>query len=357
MEKTERTVYLDYLRVFATVAVMLLHVAAQYWDSVDVNGFDWKVFNFYDSFSRWGVDVFLMMSGVLFLSREEVQVKKIYTKYVSRMLIAYFTWSFIYYLFSGENIGNQLYLLFCRCDADAIVTVIKGHFHLWFVLIISGVYICLPIIRQITKNEKVTVYFLLLTFIFYCLIPEIISVLKDFAGGQLPLVEALDEFIRKLRLSLVMNLASFTILGYELSKHTFSKKTRIAIYILGLTGCLFTFTMTQLVSVMKGNPTEAYYRNMTVNVLFAAIAVFELFKNSSFENAKLNKFMATLSKWSFGAYLVHPLFMEQFNKIGFGTTAFCPVMSVPVIAITVFVCSFAVSGVLHCIPVLKKYIV
>jgi len=85
--------------------------------------------------------------------------------------------------------------------------------------------------------------------------------------------------------------------------------------------------------------------------------VFELFKNSSFENTKLNKFMATLSRWSFGAYLVHPLFMELFNKIGLGTTSFCPVLSVPVIAITVFVCSFAVSGLLHCIPVLKKFIV
>ena len=38
-----RTIYYDYLRVFATIAVMMLHVAASKWNAVDVNGFDWKV--------------------------------------------------------------------------------------------------------------------------------------------------------------------------------------------------------------------------------------------------------------------------------------------------------------------------
>ncbi len=71
-----RTIYFDYLRVFATAAVILLHVAAFNWLSTDVNGYDWKVFNFYDSIVRWGVPVFVMISGALFLGRDDISIKK-----------------------------------------------------------------------------------------------------------------------------------------------------------------------------------------------------------------------------------------------------------------------------------------
>ena len=49
----ERTIYFDYIRVFATFAVIILHISAQNWYSTDVNGFDWQVFNFFDSIVRW----------------------------------------------------------------------------------------------------------------------------------------------------------------------------------------------------------------------------------------------------------------------------------------------------------------
>lgn len=47
-----RTIYLDHLRVLATTAVMMVHVSASNWYSTDVSGYDWKVFNFYDSIVR-----------------------------------------------------------------------------------------------------------------------------------------------------------------------------------------------------------------------------------------------------------------------------------------------------------------
>lgn len=84
-----RTIYLDHLRVLATTAVMMVHVSASNWYSTDVNGYDWKVFNLYDSIVRWGVPVFIMISGALFLNRDDITVKIIYSKYVFRMAVAY----------------------------------------------------------------------------------------------------------------------------------------------------------------------------------------------------------------------------------------------------------------------------
>ena len=53
----DRQYHLDCLRVLATFAVMILHIAAQNWYGADVMSFEWNVFNFYDSMVRWAVPV------------------------------------------------------------------------------------------------------------------------------------------------------------------------------------------------------------------------------------------------------------------------------------------------------------
>lgn len=68
--QADRIMYLDYLRVFATFGVVILHVSAQNWYVADINSFEWLVFHFFDSVVRWGVPVFVMISGTLFLNKE-----------------------------------------------------------------------------------------------------------------------------------------------------------------------------------------------------------------------------------------------------------------------------------------------
>ena len=46
--KKEKIVYFDYLRVFATIAVIVIHVASQKWSEFGVKSFEWNVLNFYD---------------------------------------------------------------------------------------------------------------------------------------------------------------------------------------------------------------------------------------------------------------------------------------------------------------------
>lgn len=48
----KRTDYLDYLRIIAILATIMIHVSAQNWRLVDVNTLEWNVFNFYDSMVR-----------------------------------------------------------------------------------------------------------------------------------------------------------------------------------------------------------------------------------------------------------------------------------------------------------------
>ncbi len=111
----QRKVYSDYLRVFATLAVIIIHVSSQNWATTNVNGFEWQFFNFADSVSRWAVPVFVMISGSLFLSRD-IPVKKLYTKYILRMAISYLVWTCLYNLLSVPR------------------------YHMWYILMIIGIY-------------------------------------------------------------------------------------------------------------------------------------------------------------------------------------------------------------------------
>ena len=88
LSREQRAYHLDFLRVFATFAVMVLHLAAQNWDKINVKTFEWNVFNFYNSIVRWAVPVFVMISGALFLSKD-IQLKKIFSKYILRIVTAF----------------------------------------------------------------------------------------------------------------------------------------------------------------------------------------------------------------------------------------------------------------------------
>ena len=67
MEKKERIIQFDLLRVVAIFAMMMLHVAASQFDSVAVGSSEWFWFNFYDSIVRFCVPVLVMISGIFFL--------------------------------------------------------------------------------------------------------------------------------------------------------------------------------------------------------------------------------------------------------------------------------------------------
>ncbi len=103
-----RTVYFDHLRVFATFAVIILHISSsRNWYTADVNGSEWQVLNFYDSLSRWSVPVFLMISGSLFLNRE-IPLKKMYSKYILRLAVAFVFWAVIYAAFAEGPVMTRI---------------------------------------------------------------------------------------------------------------------------------------------------------------------------------------------------------------------------------------------------------
>lgn len=355
-----RTIYFDYLRIFATMAVIMLHTAAGYFSAVDVNGYDWFVFNFYDSIVRWAVPVFVMISGALFLSKKEVPIKTIYSKYVLRMVTAFIAWSFIYYI-GIESPKENLVGLFLPGKLDRLIAIVSSHYHLWFIPMIAGLYMCLPVIRKIAEDETVSNYFLLLSLVFWFSLPWLRVVAFDFGGGRLNyFLDALYSDLNDMNssVSLVCGFVFYFILGYKLSRYPFKSRQRIAIYVCGLLGFAFTVIADWAVALKTQAPTINYYGEGCVNVLLEAMAVFVLFKHLPFpQSPRHEKVMATLSKWSFGAYLVHVLVINALDHWGINALRWNSAIATPFVVFLTFVISFGISGVLNSIPIVKKYIV
>ena len=95
--KSDRVVWIDLLRIFCVFSMMLIHVAASRWQSVNPTTFSWQVFNFYDCLVRFCVPVFVMISGVFFLdSNRQLTYKKLFSKNIIRIITAFVFWSFAY---------------------------------------------------------------------------------------------------------------------------------------------------------------------------------------------------------------------------------------------------------------------
>ena len=158
--------YWDILRIAAMVFLVIRHSATATFEFVETLGTDWWVSNVYGSLSAWMVPVFLMISGASFLDpNRNVTVDRIYKKNIVRMLCAFGFWAIFYAcynLLSGQDVTDDFLTMF-----------FEGHFHLWFIPMIIGMYALTPLLRVVTKNKKATIAITIVTTITGVIIPTL----------------------------------------------------------------------------------------------------------------------------------------------------------------------------------------
>lgn len=356
LEKTgERLTYLDYLRVIATVAVVLLHVSAENWMETEVSGSAWAVFNAYNAMTRWCVPVFVMISGALFLPRK-IEIQTLYKKYILRLVVVYFAWAAFYafanpaiYKLFGKPIGFSL--------QSFLLGSITGSYHMWYLPMIIGMYMCLPLLQPIAQNPKRLRYFLLLAGIFAFALPQGISLLTDFGAERLlPYADALWVLESNAGLEMVLGFGSYFMAGYYLSQTELTPGKRKIIYALGVIGWCFSAGANLLLSRQINEPSQNYLGSFGIGPMLEAVAVFVWCKYHC-TGGKLYGLAKKLSRYSFGVYLAHPFVLTALSLMNLHTLRFAPVLSVPLIALVITAISFGVSWMLNHIPLVKKYFV
>ena len=174
MEK-RRILYLDILRVMATVAVILLHVSSEHWGIASLDSIQWHICNLGDSITRWAPPIFVMISGAVFLNPEKkISIKSLYTKNIFRLCTAFVFWSVLYAVKSAAD--------FSLTATEVLVKIICGHWHMWFLHMIIGLYVMVPILRAICQNALITKYFIITSFFLNIAAYTIFNVIAPFVN-------------------------------------------------------------------------------------------------------------------------------------------------------------------------------
>lgn len=343
MEK-KRLLWPDLIRIIAVISMILLHVIAVSW-SVPVASKEFHIFNVFDSVVRFCVPIFIMISGMFFLKPgKEQSIRKLLTKNCLRIVTAFFFWSAMYavldaYMHPGSSIKH------------IVKTFILGRYHLWFLIMLVGLYLLVPILKKMMEDKKVTEYFLILSFIF------------NFCMNAVLLVPAIDGITTVwngyLSMSFVCGYTAYFVLGSYMAENELSAKAKKTIYILGIISLCFTIGGTAGISIYLGS-AYTLYGYLLPNTLFYSMAVF-LFAKDHLSKIKFSdkaaKVISKLAQLSFCVYLVHDFFITLICRVwGFTALSFTPVLAAPVLAIIIYLAGLVVAIIIDKIPGLRKYI-
>lgn len=345
--ETVRLPYLDYLRVMAAAAVIMIHVSAQNWDNVPVMSSDWIIFNLYNSLAQWAVPMFLMLSGALMLDPgKPFQIRTLYRKNILRILTAFLFWSALYAL--DTYFAN-------RDWRGAVVAFVNGRYHMWFLFMILGFYLLTPAYRKMAESVEVLRYLIAVMVVFTLFLPTVISLLIYW---NLPhtatILPPLDTDVSWTRMGFLPAYATYYFLGSYLNQQEVGKKARIVSYLLGISAYLFVLALTFCHEAKTGDRSLPLYVGFFDFLICHGIFLFVKYGFPVTSSNSVKK----LSQYSFGIYLAHVFVIEKLRDWAhFNTLSFSPVLAIPLLATAVFSLSFLISWVLHQIPVLKKYVV
>ncbi len=353
MEKRARILFLDYLRVIAIFMVLVVHSVELFYlgDSglsmLPQNQF-WV--NIINSTVRSCVPLFVMVSAYLLVPTSE-EMGSFYKKRFKRILIPFALWSLVY------AASPLIY------DPNAIVSsnfiellhnfnMLAGH--LWFVYMLVGVYFIIPIISPWLKQapkKSIELFLLIWAVTLFHHFVKFIYPQGWFGECHW------NEFTSFYYFS---GYIGYVVLGFYLRKHLqlSLRKQRVYGALLFSIGLLLTFvlmdyTMTTQTTVYA---FEIPWRFCTPNIALMALGAFMFIKSFSFENSKLNRPIAKLSKWSYGVYLIHLLFLPQiFIHLVSGLSLPTP-LAILLNAILTFVVSNIIVALLSKLPK-GKYII
>jgi surface polysaccharide O-acyltransferase-like enzyme len=283
--------------------ILIFHTLAQ------INGYHAAALNKYEkaicislvNLWQWCVPIFVMITGVLFLNPcKEITIEKLIKKYVFRIILAIIIFgihfSFIEILF---NAGYHFYI---KQIGEAIINTIQGDSfkHLWYLYMIAGIYLIIPLIKIFISNaeRKIVEYILLILLFFTSFIP-FLKVFFSFSFAVYIPINSIFLF--------------YLVLGYYIHFYKININS-IAIFIIIIFYILFSVVMS-----LNGNfflESDGFLLSLNKNTyspitVLPTVAVFCFIRKICIAP---NKLFNSISSLVFGIYLVHMIFINFIYK-------------------------------------------
>lgn len=338
----KRLYYFDLLKVISAIMVVFIHIISEYWYDLNPNSVDFKVLTIMDSVCRICVPIYFMISGALFLNEDKkITLKEMFKKYILNIFLIFIFWNMSYSVL--DLLINKHNAFSIKIIFDCFINTIfgKGIFQLRFLTTILGFYLCVPVLKLITKkeNKKVLQYLMIILFIF----TSLNTLIKDIININLGYSIVFSGYLL------------YFILGYYINTFDIDKKYCYFIYGIGLLSLIMTPILTISNSINMAKPMETYLNYSSFNVYLYSASIFLLAKNM-FKDYEEGKLLRLLSKSYFGVYLIHGFVLGFIKYINFFDIVSLKYVNVIILLPIIYIISLIPSLIISKIPILKKFI-
>ena len=342
---------IDLIRVVACFLVMQTHAGEIYYieDNGDLIRNEKNIWpGIFNSLARVCVPLFVMISGYLLLPMKtdySTFLKKRFTR-VSFPFIAFCIFYDIYYYIRGvidvKTMLINIPKIFINYGSEL------GH--LWFMYMIMGVYLLIPIFSPWIKSAKKEHFY------FYFVI-WLISSFSCYIHLAFPQIWGEVYWNNNTVVQGFIGDFGYAVLGAFIKLHLKEKNLYILGIILYLIGSGFTMFgfLYKREEATTCEEIEVTWKFDSINVVIATFGVFLLLRKVECKNEKVVKIFNDIALKSYGMYLIH-IFLLQFFKYVFDAPNQFPLWCIFVIAILTFITSYLVIKALSYIPY-SQYII
>ena len=324
---------IDLLRAMGAIAVVMLHIklsplsnyTGDIPESLRVN------LNALELLLGWVVPVFLMITGYCLANKKECSFKYCFG-HIKKYVAVLFTIGLFFalleeiYIASGEGKA----LISAAVIGRSLLRVINGDLwsHMWFVYLIIGIYLVMPVIHKFLQSDERSIYiFTLILFVFAILLPEInritplnINVSFPFGGYVF-----------------------YVVFGGMIRKCGVNKKFYYTVIACGLISAVYmVISHAAIGRYDEKNPLVAIL-SMCVFVVISELDI------------KGSPFLSELAACTWGIYLIHPVFLNIGLKVfKIDLISSMPYLKLFAAFVVVFALSFETTRLLKRVPFIKN---
>lgn len=318
-------VWIDNARAISCILVIVTHVLGPWiYQLQQLDNINQFFLLFFFTISKLCTPTFLMISGSLLIQKEYKDLAP-HKKRTRRLVNTFMVWSLVYlifYTFLNVSRGTQY-------TASTYINYVKDSmfygsaYHLWFMYLIIGIYLFMPVISKVVKRIST------LQFILFFIIWTASLIYTQFY-----------------ELNLMLNILTSTIgyigyllVGYIINKYDINEQIRIRyasiIFFLGIFSTLYlAYSQLNLT-----NSIHAYtFHRLNIDIALVSIGFFMMIKSFRYKHPILIR----ISKNSFGIYYIHLFSIMFLNKLWVIYSSHYVLISLIIFSIATLLLSFVI---------------
>jgi surface polysaccharide O-acyltransferase-like enzyme len=331
--------YIDLLRCCAAFAVVAIHVLgplrALYGEVATI---EWLAAMGINSSTRWAVPIFMMISGALLVSTQKPFICHEYLpKRLMKVVIPFIGWTAIYAAVGGFSADGWQWA--------KTVEIIQqspnepAWYHLWFFYDFIPLYFVIPFLQNLVKNTDTERMKLLLV-----------------SWGCLTLMNFLkvETFLNEN----IILYSGYLLLGWYLFNRDNRPQLKLWL-IAGISALVINFIGSWLMADLKGAYSSVFMGYKSLNTVLIGGMLFvtaQAYADSIRESFK--PMIKTISKYSLGIYLLHPLLLIPVRELSNGVYDwfFSYWLAIPVITLVTLAASLILVIGIAKVPVVNRLV-